>query len=99
MSNNASQQSVRKREQTFVIRIHENRSKWDWYGALQWKPVGGKTWYYLDSARIAPVEMHDVFHGKWIQEMLDYEVAVEVRGWWNREEKTMHIVSIRGAVG
>jgi len=81
-----------------IIRVHENRAKFDWGGWLQWKPSGTKTWYMMHRGAIVPLEMRDRFQ-ECIDEMLSYQVAYEVRGEWNKEEKKMLIESIVGPIG
>ena len=87
------------RTQTFIIRLHAVRAKWDVYGQLQWKPVGGKVWYELNSFGIKPKEMRDSFNHTWAADMEKYGMAIKVRGWWDRVNKDMHIEEYLGLVG
>jgi len=87
------------RMQTFIIRLHTIRAKWDVYGQLQWKPVGGKTWYEMNSLGIMPTEMRDAFNHTWSADMEEYGCAIKIRGWWDRVNKCMYVEEYLGLVG
>jgi len=79
------------RKQALLIRIHENRAYYDWHGYLQWKPVGGKTWYVMHMGAIEPENMRLQFAGKWLADMETYGGATKVIGIWNTHTKKMTV--------
>ena len=85
--------------QIMLIRLHEVRAKYDAWGALQWKPLGGKTWYSMAYSAMKPINMRDQFYGEWEPKMDRYKVAVKIRGKWDRRNKMMEIFEFLGVVG
>jgi len=81
-----------------IVRVHEVRAKFDWYGAMQWKVSGGKTWYEMNRWKIEPESMVNRFNGE-IDEMIAYKVALEIEGEWIQERKVMKVISLIGPVG
>jgi len=74
-----------------IIRLHETIGKWYMYQAVQWKPIDGKTWYYLCADGIEDKYMQAEFFDEWSEHMDMYKVAIKVEAEYERETKTMRI--------
>lgn len=79
-----------------LIRMHQNRAKYDWNGAIQWKPVGSRKWYVMHMGAIRPEGMKDLFINTYLPSIEDERAVVKILGWWDRNAKQMVVSEIVG---
>ena len=79
-----------------LIRMHENRVRYDWGGWLQWKPILTKQWYMMHSHAIEPRKMCELFVHKYLPKIEEERAVVKIIGSWDRKTKRMKVEEIVG---
>jgi len=79
-----------------LIRMHENRVRYEWGGWLQWKPVNGKQWYVMHQGAIRPKEMQNEFIFTYLPSIVQERAVVKIIGWWDKSTKEMVVEEIVG---